>query len=312
MSQMSLGYWRGSIKDNILMGRTFDPYLYKKAIDSCDLYKDLAVFKNGDETLLGDRGFTLSGGQRVRLCLARAVYSNADIILMDDPLSAVDAEVCSHIFHECIRGVLKEKTVILATHQIHLIPEADKILVLNNGDFMFFGTYKELADKEDIREIIGDVGFKEKEVEKKNIKTENEQQDAGEKLLIEEEEITKGGIALKSYVKYTRFGYKSLWLLLFILFLMTISQVFYVLVLYWASYWSKQSDQRNSYYIYGYLILLGILYFTCYLRTFPFMMKFLDCNVELHNSALKSLALTPSVYFDKNPTGRIINRFSKI
>ena len=134
----------GSIKDNILMGRTFDPYLYKKAIDSCDLYKDLAVFKNGDETLLGDRGFTLSGGQRARLCLARAVYSNADIVLMDDPLSAVDAEVSSHLFHECIMGVLKGKTVILVTHQIHLIPEADKILVLNNGDFMFFGTYKEL------------------------------------------------------------------------------------------------------------------------------------------------------------------------
>ena len=301
----------GSIRDNILMGRKFDPYLYKKAIESCDLYKDLGVFKNGDETLLGDRGFTLSGGQRARLCLARAVYSNSDIVLMDDPLSAVDAEVSSHLFHECIRGVLKGKTVILATHQIHLIPEADRILVLNNGDSMFFGTYKELVEREDVREIIGDVGFTGGKKVKNNAEDADELQEPGEKIVVEEEEITEGGVALKSYVKYTRFGYKSLWLLLFILILMMISQVFHVLVLYWASYWSKQSDQTNPYYIYVFLILLGILYFSSYLRTFPFMTKFLDCNVELHNSALKSLALTTSVYFDKNPTGRIINRFSK-
>ena len=302
----------GSIKDNILMGRNFDPDLYQKAIDSCDLRKDLAVFSNGDETLLGDRGFTLSGGQRARLCLARAVYSDADIVLMDDPLSAVDAEVCNHLFRECVRGVLRGKTVILVTHQIHVISEADKILVLNNGDVMYFGTYKGLAKKEGIKGIIGEFEFKKKrEVVNDHGENPHEDQEAGEKLLVEEEEITKGGIALKSYVKYTRFGYKSLWLLLFILILMTTSQAFYALVLFWASYWSKQPDQSNPYYIYEYLVLLGILYFTCYLRTFPFMMKFLDCNVELHNSALKSLALTPSVYFDKNPTGRIINRFSK-
>ena len=301
----------GSIKDNILMGRTFDPELYQSAIDSCDLGRDLAVFKHGDETLLGNRGLTLSGGQRARLCLARVVYSNADIVLLDDPLSAVDAEVANHLFHECIRGALKGKTVVLATHQVHFIPDTDKILVLDHGESIFFGNYKGFVEREDLRGIIGELEDRNKKVEKGKVKSDNKQQEPGEKLNVEEEEITEGAVGLKSYVKYIRFGYKSLWLLLFVFTIMLVSQAIYVLTLYWASYWSKQSDQRGIYYVYIFSILLALLYVACYFRAFPFTLKFLDCNIELHNSALKSLVLTPSVYFDKNPTGRIINRFSK-
>ena len=222
----------GSIKDNILMGRTYEPDLYSAAINSCALIKDLEVFKNGDETLLGDRGFTLSGGQRSRLCLARAVYSDADIILLDDPLSAVDAEVANHLFHECIRGSLKGKTVILATHQVHFIPEADKILVLEGGDLIFFGNYNELKNRDDIRDILGDFAFRETANEKVKKKIETAPQDTNQKLSIEEEEITEGTVAIKSYIKYALFGFKSVWVLAFIFLLIIISQVSYVFVLF--------------------------------------------------------------------------------
>ena len=302
----------GSIKDNILMGRVFDPELYRKALDSCDLCKDLEDFKNGDETLLGDRGATLSGGQRARLCLARVVYADSEIVLLDDPLSAVDAEVAKHIFRECIRGALQGKTVVLATHQVQFIPEVDKILALDSGESVFFGSYQEFREREDlwgdIREFVGsgrDVGKSEVESEKK------QQEDDGEKLDVEKEGIVDGVVGLKSYLRYTKFGYKSLWMLLFVVALMASSQVIYGLSLYWPSYWSKQSNQRDASYIYIFAILLLLLYLTCYLRVFPFILKFLKCNVDLHNSAFKSLVFTPSVYFDKSPTGHIINRFSK-
>ena len=300
-----------SIKDNILMGRLFDPDLYNSAIHACDLSKDLSVLANGDETLLGDRGFTLSGGQRARLCLARVVYSNADIVLLDDPLSAVDSEVSNHLFHECIRGALRGKTVILATHQVHCISGVDKILVLENGDKVFFGTYPELKDREDIMHALGDFAFRGEKLAENNIKVDSNQQDTVNKLIIEEEEITDEAAAFKSYLRYIRFGYKTLWLLLIVLIAMAINQSVYVVGVYWISSWSKQSDSANAYYIYGYMIIIVILYATSALRTYPFMIKFLDCNVELHNSALKSLIFTSSAYFDKNPTGLIINRFSK-
>ena len=102
----------GSIKDNILMGRTFDPDLYRSAIDSCDLGKDIAMFKNGHDTLVGDRGVTLSGGQKSRISLARAVYSAAHLLL-DDPLSAVDAEVGNQSFSNALKNNSGEKPLFL-------------------------------------------------------------------------------------------------------------------------------------------------------------------------------------------------------
>ena len=184
------------------MGRPFDEDLYNSATNSCDLYKDLALLPNGDETLLGDRGFTLSGGQRARLCLARAVYSNSDIVLLDDPLSAVDAEVANHLFNECICKALKNKTVLLATHQVHFMQKADKILVLSGGDQVFFGNFEEIKERQDIKEILGDFAFTQQETEVKKQTTTKIKQETHEKLKIDEEEITEGAVGIKSFIKY--------------------------------------------------------------------------------------------------------------
>lgn len=98
----------------------------------CALEKDFAQLPHGDKTLVGERGTALSGGQRARVNLARAVYSEADIYLLDDPLSAVDAHVAKDLFEKCISGFLKEKTVLLATHQLQFLKYADIIVVVNN------------------------------------------------------------------------------------------------------------------------------------------------------------------------------------
>lgn len=121
-----------SVRGNILFGQDYDKRLYNKVVNVCALEKDFQQFPHGDQTLVGERGVSLSGGQRARINLARAVYRDADIYLLDDPLSAVDTHVGKHLFEECIIGYLGSKTRILVTHQLQYLKRADLIVVFNN------------------------------------------------------------------------------------------------------------------------------------------------------------------------------------
>ncbi|XP_036837574.1 multidrug resistance-associated protein 9 [Oncorhynchus mykiss] len=136
--------FHGTVQDNILMGEPFNQTRYDKVISACSLIPDLAILPYGDKTEIGERGLNLSGGQKQRISLARAVYSNKDIILLDDPLSAVDAHVGKHIFEECIKKTLKGKSIILVTHQLQYLEFCDEILVLESGKIKEAGTHKAL------------------------------------------------------------------------------------------------------------------------------------------------------------------------
>ena len=131
----------GTLKDNILFENIYNEDKMTKVIKVCQLESDLLQLSNGINTQIGERGINISGGQKARLALARAVYSDADILLLDDPLSAVDPHVAHAIFNECIVGYLKNKCVILATHQLQFLKEVDKILVLNKGEQLQMGNY---------------------------------------------------------------------------------------------------------------------------------------------------------------------------
>ena len=133
-----------SVRDNILFGNTYDERRYKQVVHVAALERDMEIFPNGDRTMVGDRGTSLSGGQRARINLARALYTNADIYLLDDPLSAVDANVAKHIFEKCIKGYLKSKVVILVTHQLQFIRAAEQIIVLNEGKIHACGNYNDM------------------------------------------------------------------------------------------------------------------------------------------------------------------------
>ncbi|KAF3857403.1 hypothetical protein F7725_009262 [Dissostichus mawsoni] len=134
----------GTIRSNILFGREFNHQRYQRVLGACALKRDMELLPDGDLTLIGDRGATLSGGQKARVNLARAVYQDADIYLLDDPLSAVDAEVGRHLFEKCICGLLKNKCRILVTHQLQYLQASDQIIVLKEGHIMAEGTYNEL------------------------------------------------------------------------------------------------------------------------------------------------------------------------
>nr|AIU41638.1 ABC transporter family protein [Hevea brasiliensis]ALG00771.1 inositol hexakisphosphate transporter [Hevea brasiliensis] len=134
----------GNIEENILFGSPMDKAKYKNVIHACSLKKDLELFSHGDQTIIGDRGINLSGGQKQRVQLARALYQDADIYLLDDPFSAVDAHTGSELFKEYILTALASKTVIFVTHQVEFLPTADLILVLKEGRIIQAGKYDDL------------------------------------------------------------------------------------------------------------------------------------------------------------------------
>ena len=134
----------GTVKDNIMFGSKFDDRKYKQVIHVAALEEDLKQLANGDQTAVGERGVTLSGGQRARVSLARALYSNPDCYLLDDPLSAVDSAVAKHIFEKCIKSYLKRSCVVLVTHQLQFIKAAHQIIVLKDGKCLAMGSYTEL------------------------------------------------------------------------------------------------------------------------------------------------------------------------
>ncbi|KAL2911652.1 hypothetical protein HK105_208860 [Polyrhizophydium stewartii] len=138
-----------TLRDNILFGRNFDAKLYNETLDACGLRADLEMLPAGDETEIGERGINLSGGQKQRISMARAVYANADIYLLDDALSAVDAHVGRHIFDHVIgrNGMLRNKSRVFVTHAVHLLPETDVVIQLAGGAVAEMGTYQQLHDK---------------------------------------------------------------------------------------------------------------------------------------------------------------------
>ncbi|XP_039332235.1 ATP-binding cassette sub-family C member 3 isoform X1 [Saimiri boliviensis] len=135
-----------TLQENVLFGQALNPKRYQQALEACALLDDLKMLPGGDQTEIGEKGINLSGGQRQRVSLARAVYSNADIFLLDDPLSAVDSHVAKHIFDHVIgpEGVLAGKTRVLVTHSISFLPQTDFIIVLTDGQVSEMGPYPAL------------------------------------------------------------------------------------------------------------------------------------------------------------------------
>ncbi|CAI5652683.1 unnamed protein product [Oreochromis niloticus] len=137
-----------SLKENILFGNKYNPDKYNAVLEACCLLPDIAELPYGDMTEIGERGANLSGGQRQRVSLARALYSERPILLLDDPLSAVDACVGSHIFSKAIRGAAKGKTILFVTHQLQYLPECDVVILMKDGQIAEHGTHAQLIGKD--------------------------------------------------------------------------------------------------------------------------------------------------------------------
>ncbi|KAJ8668690.1 hypothetical protein QAD02_010353 [Eretmocerus hayati] len=144
----------GSVKDNILFGETYDAKRYKLVLSACALDEDIRRFPQGDDTFVGENGTALSGGQSSRINLARAVYRDAEIYLLDDPFSAVDTRVCKQIFEKCVNTLLEGKTRMIVTHNLSLIRKSDEIIFFKNGRVDFQGPYNNAQSNNEVAKLL--------------------------------------------------------------------------------------------------------------------------------------------------------------
>ncbi|XP_068840293.1 ATP-binding cassette sub-family C member 4-like isoform X2 [Capricornis sumatraensis] len=280
----------GTVRSNILFGKKYEKDRYEEVIKACALGEDLQLLEDGDQTVIGDRGTPLSEGQKARVSLARAVYQDADIYLLDDPFSAVDAGVSRHLFEQCICQVLREKITILVTHQWQYLKAASRILILKGGTIVQCGTY---------------TGLLKSGVDFDFLLKRNEQEpspDLESSTLKNQSRPLMRGAAPE------------------------LQDVAYVLQDWWLAYWANL--QSALYFgVYGkgetgvmldlnwYLgaysgltvstILFGIT------RSLLIFYVLVNSSQTLHNKMLWSILRAPVLFFYRNPIGRILNRFSK-
>ncbi|NXC60954.1 MRP4 protein, partial [Aleadryas rufinucha] len=347
----------GTVRSNILFDKEYEKEKYEKVLKVCALKKDLELLANGDLTVIGDRGATLSGGQKARVNLARlvAVYQDADIYLLDDPLSAVDAEVGRHLFEKCICEALHQKISVLVTHQLQYLRAANQILILKDGKMVGKGTYAEflrsgidfaslLKKDEEVVEQLSVPGtpnlksarnrtFSESSVlsQDSSIHSHKDgamEQPPGENALaaVPEESRHEGKINFKVYRKYFTAGANCF--VIFVLLVFNIlAQVAYVLQDWWLSYWANQEKLNlttngnngtnvtehldlNFYLgIYAGLTVATILFGI--IRSLLVFQVLVNSGQNLHNKMFQSILKAPVLFFDRNPIGKILNRFSK-
>ncbi|XP_078303036.1 ATP-binding cassette sub-family C member 10 isoform X2 [Panthera onca] len=242
-----------TIRDNILFGKTFDAQLYQKVLEACALSDDLSVLPAGDQTEVGEKGVTLSGGQRARIALARAVYQEKDLYLLDDPLAAVDTDVANHLLHRCILGVLSHTTRLLCTHRIEYLERADVVLLMEAGRLVQAGPPSEIlplvqavpkAWVEDGQESDSVTAQSGQNLEKTKAGLEVERNTCGR--LLQEESKKEGAVAFHVYQAYWRAVGQGL--ALAILLSLLLMQATRNAADWWLSYWISQlkADKNSS------------------------------------------------------------------
>ncbi|CUM68180.1 uncharacterized protein PRCAT00005898001 [Priceomyces carsonii] len=349
-SHLLCGYpWvqNNTVKNNILFGSDYDEKTYNEVVYACSLESDLDILPAGDNTEIGERGITLSGGQKSRINLARAVYADKDIILMDDVLSAVDARVGKHIMDNCMLGLLKDKTRILATHQLSLIGSADRVIFLNGDGTIEIGTFEELQSKnEGFSKLMNFSNDHESEDEE-----ENDFEDEGDDLELEKEEIKRqvskksvqdeeaihrnfnegkvgsgklmeiegravNGIKFEVYRDYVKHGsgiFPRYTVFCFIILCMILSTYCMLFTNTWLSFWTeyKFRNKSNGFYIGFYVMFtfLALIFLTVEFVALAYLAN--TASVKLNILAIDRVLHAPMAFMDTTPMGRILNRFTK-
>lgn len=327
--------FEGSVKNNILFNETYDEARFNQVLAVCGLEKDLELFEFGAETLVGEKGISLSGGQKARINLARAVYRKADIYLLDDPLSAVDSHVGKRIFNDCIVRFLYGKTVLLVTHQLQHLSRVSNIIVMESGRMLACKSYDEIK-KLGLTNLMPESQHeKTPTVEKKSPEFESKAavelpDDDEQELEKESQDLGKVGIGI--YRKY--FGaIKSVPLVVLVTILRLLCQVAFSFLDWFVAQWvnweesiahrnatqqglnvsstSNDIDDERQTYLNTYIIAIGVLCTAVICAQFSFFYAMIRASKNLHDMMFRGLTKTYMKFFNTNPSGRILNRFSK-
>ncbi|XP_063184853.1 ATP-binding cassette sub-family C member 10 isoform X4 [Chroicocephalus ridibundus] len=239
-----------TVRENILFGREYDARLYEEVVEACALSEDLNTLPAGDQTEVGENGVTLSGGQKARIALARAVYQDKEIYLLDDPLAAVDADVANHLMWKCILGVLKHKTRILCTHRTEFLEKADALLLIDNGRIVKTGTPADILPLVEAFPKFKDTDKRQKDKapeeqsQEETVETKAEESTQNNHLIHKEEEKKEGAVAFQVY--------KAYWLAvgsclaLSILFSLLLMQASRNISDWWLSHWISSISQTAN------------------------------------------------------------------
>ncbi|KAB0803714.1 hypothetical protein PPYR_00684 [Photinus pyralis] len=315
-----------SVKQNIVFCHEYNEERYEKVLKVCALERDLALLPFGDRTIVGERGKSLSGGQKARINLARCIYRDADIYLLDDPLSAVDSKVGKHIFENCIKNFLKDKMCILVTHQLQFLNQFDNIIVLEDGRIVAEAKFEELQRSGLNFSKILDQHSTEDDHEQEQVSHQNSDpseiydqlEDNDNTPLIQNEHLTEGHIKSTVYKGYFKAG-GNYFLIFFVAFAFIGNQVVCNAGDYFVSYWVnleqkaiETNDTVNEniiIYVYGGLTGGTILFAIGH--NLLFFMYTMRASVSIHNEVFQRVSQAAMSFYDSNPIGRILNRFSK-
>ncbi|KAH7132043.1 P-loop containing nucleoside triphosphate hydrolase protein [Dendryphion nanum] len=311
-----------SVRENIIFGKEYKNKWYNDVVDACALRPDLEMLPNGDKTEIGERGITVSGGQKQRMNIARAIYFDADIVLMDDPLSAVDAHVGRHIMDNAICGLLKDKCRILATHQLHVLNRCDRIIWVDEGRVQAVDTFDNLmannqdfqalmmmTAKEETREEQEEPNEDEVEGEKKTAKKKKGKKPAA--ALMQEEDRSVKSVSWGVWIAYIKAG-GGMWVAPLVVGSLILSQGANIATSLWLSWWTSNKFGFSTGTYIGVYASLG---FSQALLMFAFSIAVSVYGTEagkvmLHRAITRVLR-APMSFFDTTPLGRITNRFSK-
>ncbi|KAL6722375.1 ATP-binding cassette transporter yor1 [Lecanora helva] len=307
-----------SVRENVIFGTSFnstryrspqsvnfavtDNLSYEETIRACALAEDINSLPHGDMTEIGERGVTLSGGQKQRINIARAIYVDRDIVLMDDPLSAVDAHVGQHIFEHAIRGMLSSKCRILATHQLHVLSSCDRVVCMNNGRIETIDSYNNLIKRDnqlgrfllEKQSTYADDEAKFGNVEKSGETDHRENCDeikttGKTETLMQDEGDTLSSISWRVYAAYNRAS-GSVLNVFWILILLVLFRASNLMVNLWLAYWVSDDFPLKREHV----SMMGT-----------------HASKTLLNNAIQKVLRAPMSFFDTTPLGRILHRLSK-
>ncbi|XP_011138357.1 multidrug resistance-associated protein 7 isoform X2 [Harpegnathos saltator] len=326
---------RGTIRDNILFGKPYDHNKYKNILKACALTSDLNSLPEKDLTAVGEAGNTLSGGQKTRISLARAIYADKDIYLLDDILATLDVKVAKHVFQQVILGLLRNKTRILCTHQTQYLIHADLVIEMSKGKIINQGKPSDiLPDLEDyllsMESIESDLDVRMSiKVPPTEIKlTGNDEIDP----LLDKEVVEKGTVHFSVYTCYIKAvgQYLAISILLSMILMQSSKNITDLWLSYWVThtntttinstdtstvkklhrYYDNYSPHDTNYYLTVYSLLAVANSVFTLIRAFLFAYGGLQAAITMHRQLLKTVVRAKTMFFDIQPLGRIINRFS--
>ena len=340
-----------TIKGNILFNKEYDEERYNHIIKMCQLEKDIISLTGGDFAEIGNKGVYLSGGQKIRISIARAVYANSDIYLFDDPLSSLDPSIRNNIFNKVIKEYLKSKTVLIATHALQYIPFMKHVIHMNNGEIDFIGTSQEAMRQDFYMEFINSENNEDNyEENKKEIKEEkdnkiNNEPKLNNKLLHELndtdfENMSKTkliDINIKSKKKNLKKtdennnkdsslpNFHSLKIIinysggLFFVILIILINIIWkscesgsdYILMSWSAE-SRKDERKNRIYLFTYSIMSVMAILFIFFRAFAIFKGIMKFNKTMHNSLVEKLLKAPiNLFHDIVPKSHVLHRLSK-